>query len=61
MYFDGQGTQILPCGKIPGGGGGYRLAHGLIRERASEWCVGLCVTVRIENGCEKGGGVYPKC
>ena len=22
MYFDGQGTQILPCSKIPGGGGG---------------------------------------
>ena len=43
------------------GGQGYRLAHGLIRERASEWCVCLCVTVRIEKGCEKGGGVYPKC
>ena len=43
------------------GGKGYRLAHGLIRERASEWCVCLCVTVRIEKGCEKGGGVYPKC
>ena len=34
VYFDGQGTQILPCGKKipPGGGGGgrYRLAHGLL-------------------------------
>ena len=34
VYFDGQGTQILPCGKIPRGGVGgggvrYRLAHGL--------------------------------
>ena len=33
MYFDGQGTQKLPCGKIlrgGEGGGGYRLAHGLV-------------------------------
>ena len=40
VYFDGQGTQKLPCGKIPRGGGGvgggvgggkwYRLAHGLV-------------------------------
>ena len=22
VYFDGQGTQKLPCGKIPRGGGG---------------------------------------
>ena len=40
VFFDGQGTQKLPCGKIPRGGGGgaggggggeggYRLAHGL--------------------------------
>ena len=31
VYFDGQGTQILPSGKIPGGGGGGgdRLAYGL--------------------------------
>ena len=34
VYFDSQGTQKLPCGKIPrgvggGGWGGYRLAHGL--------------------------------
>ena len=30
VYFDGQGTQKLPCGKIPREGEeGYRLAHGL--------------------------------
>ena len=37
VYFDGQGTQKLPCGKIPrwgGGEGGYRLAHGLYRVMA---------------------------
>ena len=46
MYFDGQGTQKLPCGKIPpggvGGGGGYRLAHGLLILRAVfPWSVHL--------------------
>ena len=41
VYFDGQGTQKLPCGKIPPpphpprgwgwrGGRGYGLAHGLL-------------------------------
>ena len=29
VYFDGQGTQILPCGKIPGGAGASLLAYGL--------------------------------
>ena len=44
MYFDGQGTQKLPCGKIPGGGWrgrGYRLAHGLV-------ALGLLITVAVQ-------------
>ena len=34
VYFGGQGTQLLPCGKIPkgegAGGRGYGLTHGLL-------------------------------
>ena len=49
VYFDGQGTQKLPCGKIPppsprgGGGGGYRLAHGLKETGRIVFQTSVCV------------------
>ena len=36
VYFDGQGTQILPCGEIPpppGGGGGGGIGFLMVYEK----------------------------
>ena len=68
MYFDGQGIQILPCGKIHGGGGGggwrgewgggYRLAHGL--GRREEERRGGCQRSAVCVSCESIQSNKPK-